>query len=84
MKLQTLACVLFLSSVPMVATAQPLNDQCLNATPVGEGTFPWDNTGTLVDGPIDCAPGDGGICISSGGARAMPRWNIRWSPARPC
>ncbi|MHC4935387.1 MAG: hypothetical protein ACYTGJ_04115 [Planctomycetota bacterium] len=54
MKLQTLACVLFLSSVPMVATAQPLNDQCLNATPVGEGTFPWDNTGTLVDGPIDC------------------------------
>ena len=36
------------------AGAQPLNDECLTAEAVGEGTFPWDNTGSLIEGPIDC------------------------------
>ena len=36
------------------AGAQPLNDECLTAEAVGEGSFPWDNTGSLIEGPIDC------------------------------
>ena len=34
--------------------AQPLNDECATAEAVGEGAFPWDNTGSVVEGPIDC------------------------------
>ena len=36
------------------AGAQPLNDECLTAEAVGEGSFPWDNTGSLIEGPSDC------------------------------
>ncbi|MAJ27944.1 hypothetical protein CBD41_00890, partial [bacterium TMED181] len=33
---------------------QAPNDDCVNAELVGEGTFPWDNTISTLDGPIDC------------------------------
>lgn len=36
------------------ALAQPANDDCPNATAVAEGSFPFNNVGTIVDGPSDC------------------------------
>ena len=38
--------------------AQPANDECATATAVGEGSHPFDNTGSVVDGPSD---GDGNM-----------------------
>ena len=32
----------------------PANDLCIDAIPVAEGVFAYDNTGALLDGPIDC------------------------------
>ena len=32
----------------------PANDLCLDAIPVAEGVFAYDNTGAFLDGPIDC------------------------------
>ena len=49
-----LAAILLFGGSP--ASAQPANDECVNATAVGEGVFPFDNTGTLVDGPNNCDP----------------------------
>ena len=44
-----------LAMMPLtIAEAQPLNDECLTAEAVGEGSFPWDNTGSLIEGPTDC------------------------------
>ena len=54
MRLSRLFWIAALCALPALAQAQPVNDDCINATPVGEGTFPWDNTGTLIDGPSDC------------------------------
>ncbi len=54
MRLMNLLGVAVLCVLTSTVAAQPVNDECLNATPVGEGTFPWDNTGSLVDGPNDC------------------------------
>lgn len=38
------------------ASAQPANDDCIDAIPVNEGVFPFDNTGASLDGPIDADP----------------------------
>ena len=32
----------------------PANDLCIDAIPVAEGVFAYDNTGAFLDGPIDC------------------------------
>ena len=32
----------------------PANDDCANAQAVGEGLFAFDNTGAILDGPVDC------------------------------
>ena len=32
----------------------PANDLCIDATLVAEGVFPYDNTGAILDGPVDC------------------------------
>ncbi|MGB0171068.1 MAG: HYR domain-containing protein [Flavobacteriales bacterium] len=41
-----------------LAPIAPDNDECANATAVGEGTFAFDNTGANTDGPTD---GDGNM-----------------------
>ena len=33
--------------------AAPANDDCVNAQAIGEGSFPFDNTNALLDGPTD-------------------------------
>ncbi len=45
---------LFAFCIPAIVLAQPANDDCTSATPVGEGTFAFDNTGSAVDGPSAC------------------------------
>ena len=32
----------------------PANDDCANATAVGEGSFAFDNSGSIIEGPTDC------------------------------
>ncbi|MEM7260978.1 MAG: PKD domain-containing protein [Planctomycetota bacterium] len=41
-------------AVLCVAPAFAQTEDCATATPVGEGSFPFDTTGTALDGPADC------------------------------
>lgn len=53
MLLGLIACLAAL--VPFTSIeAQPANDECATAQAIGEGSFPLDNTGSVVEGPTDC------------------------------
>jgi hypothetical protein len=42
------------SDLTITSTASPANDLCADATPVGEGTFPYSNACASTDGPSPC------------------------------
>lgn len=58
--MRIVGCVIGVFCWAAVATAQPQNDQCRDATAVGEGQTPFDTSGASTDGPAE--PGCGFCC----------------------